>query len=93
MEKTPSEQQASTSDINAEIDRELAFAKSRWGETFELKCLEGSRGDTLDDEALLRLLRYFSEHGAVCSRIIASTELPVNQSPFRPPNARPSRSN
>ena len=27
-------------------DRELAAAKARWGETFELKCLEGSRDDT-----------------------------------------------
>jgi hypothetical protein len=34
-------------DINAEIDRELERAKARWGETFDLKCLEGSRGDTL----------------------------------------------
>jgi hypothetical protein len=75
--------------ISAQIDRELEIAKSRWGETFELKCLEG----TLDDEALLRLFRYFSEHGAVYSRIIASTELPVNQSTFRPPNARPLKSN
>ena len=41
-------------DINGEIDRELEIAKARWGNTFELKCLEGSRGDTLSDEDVLR---------------------------------------
>jgi len=46
-------------DINSQIDRELQIAKASWGETFELKCLEGSRGDTLDDDDLLRMLRYF----------------------------------
>ena len=52
------------SDINAEIDRELAIAKANWGSrNFELLCLEGSRGDTLNDEDLLRRLRYFNRHG------------------------------
>jgi hypothetical protein len=64
-----------SSDINAEIDRELAIAKARWGETFELKCLEGSRGDTLDDADILRMLRYFAIHGTVYSRVLASTDL------------------
>jgi hypothetical protein len=94
MAKTPSGGPADLeADINSEIDRELALAKARWGETFELKCLEGSRGDTLSDEKLLRVLRYFNEHGTVYSRIIASTELPENERAFRLPNARPSQSN
>ena len=59
-------------DINAEIDRELEIAKARWGETFELKCLEGSRGDTLDDADILRMLRYFRDHGTVYSRVFAA---------------------
>jgi len=58
-------------DMNAEIDRELERAKARWGETFELQCLEGSRGDTLSDEDILRMLRYFSDHGTVYSRVLA----------------------
>jgi len=58
-------------DMNAEIDRELERAKARWGETFELQCLEGSRGDTLSDEDILRMLRYFSDHGIVYSRVLA----------------------
>jgi len=61
-------------DINAEIDRELQRAKARWGETFELKCLEGSRGDTLSDEDILRMLRYFQVHGTVYSRVLASVD-------------------
>jgi hypothetical protein len=72
MAKTPSERPADPADINAEIDRELAIVKARWGETFELKCLEGSRGDTLEDEDVLRMLRYFREHGTVYSRILAA---------------------
>jgi hypothetical protein len=71
----------------------LELAKARWGETIELKCLEGSRGDTLSDEDLLRMLRYFNEHGTVYSRIVASTELPESEPAVRPPNARPSQSN
>ena len=61
-------------DINAEIDRELQRAKARWGETFELNCLEGSRGDTLSDEDILRMLRYFQVHGTVYSRVLASVD-------------------
>ena len=59
-------------DMNAEIDRELERAKARWGETFELQCLEGSRGDTLSDEDILRMLRHFSDHGTVYSRVLAN---------------------
>jgi hypothetical protein len=70
----------------------LGLGKARWGETFELKCLEGSRGDTLNDENLLRMLRYFNVNGTVYSRIIASTELPENEPAFRPRNAPPSQS-
>ena len=71
-------------------DRELAAAKARWGETFELKCLEGSRGDTLSDADILRMLRHFSEKGTVYSRVIASTELPETEPAFRLPNAHSS---
>ena len=80
MAKTPNKRQADLkADIGVQIDRELKIAKARWGNTFELKCLEGSRGDTLSDEALLRMLHYFHEHGAVCSRVIASTDLEAEQ--------------
>ena len=61
-------------DLKAEIDREIEIAKARWGETFELTCLQGSRGDTLDDDDLLRMLRYFTEHGTIYSRVIAASK-------------------
>ena len=35
-------------------------------------CLQGSRGDTLDDDDLLRMLRYFTEHETIYSRVIAA---------------------
>ena len=76
-------------DINADIERELEIAKARWGENLELKCLEGSRGATLSDEDLLLMLRYFSEHGTVHSRVIAS-EPPEGEQASELPNARPS---
>ena len=47
------------------------IAKARWGETFELKCLEDSRSDTLDDADILRMLRYFTDHGTVYPRVLA----------------------
>ena len=61
-------------DLNAEIDRELEIARARWGETFELKCLEGSRGDTLSDDDLLRMLRYFRDHGTVYAHVLAARQ-------------------
>lgn len=49
-------------DVNDAIDRELALARARWGDSYDLQCIECSRG-TVDDETLLRMLRYFREHG------------------------------
>jgi len=34
--------------------------------------LAARRGDTLSDEDILRMLRYFSEHGTVYSRVLAA---------------------
>ena len=60
-------------EMKAKIDQELAFAKARWGETRELRLLEGSCGDVLDDAELLRMLRYFWLHGTVYAYVIART--------------------
>jgi hypothetical protein len=49
-------------DVNEAIDRELALARARWGDSCDLQCIECSRG-IVDDETLLRMLRYFHEHG------------------------------
>jgi hypothetical protein len=49
-------------DVNEAIDRELALARARWGDSYDLQCIECSRG-MVDDETLLRMLKYFQEHG------------------------------
>ena len=65
------------SDINAEINRELAIAKANRGSSnFELLCLEGSRG-MLDDADLLRRLRYFNTHGTGYAIVFAPTRGPA----------------
>ena len=64
-------------DTNAEIDAELNAAKAKYGcNDFELLCLEGSRGDTLDDEQLLLMLRHFNKTGSAYGRIVLQTEKP-----------------
>ena len=64
-------------DTNAEIDAELKAAKAKYGSNhFELLCLEGSRGDTLDDEQLLQMLRHFNRTGLAYSGIVLQTERP-----------------
>ena len=64
-------------DTNAEIDAELNAAKAKYGcNDFELLCLEGSRGDTLDDEQLLLMLRHFNRTGLAYGGIILQTEWP-----------------
>ena len=64
-------------DTSAEIDAELNAAKAKYGSNdFELLCLEGSRGDTLDDEQLLLMLRHFNKTGSAYGRIVLQTEKP-----------------
>jgi hypothetical protein len=65
-------------DINTKIDDEIEFAKARWGERHELKCLEGSRNGILDDKELLRMLRYFWLHGTVYAYVLARTRTASN---------------
>ena len=75
-------------EMTAKIDRELAFARARWGETRELKLLERSRGDVLDDGELLRMLRYFWLHGTVYAYVIARTRSTAQRN-NRPQAVRP----
>ena len=64
-------------DTNAEIDAELNAARAKYGSTdFELLCLEGSRGDTIDDEQLLKMLRRFNQTGSANGRIAVPAQLP-----------------
>ena len=66
-----------TPDINRQIDAELKAAKAKYGSNnFELLCLEGSRGDTLDDEKLLKMLKRFNATGSAYGRIVLQTKRP-----------------
>jgi hypothetical protein len=56
--------------VKEEIRRELAKAKARFGDDFEVLCLEGSSGDTLDDRQTLRMLRYLNRTGSMCKTVI-----------------------
>jgi hypothetical protein len=55
--------------VQNEIRRELAKAKARFGNDFEIVCLEGSWGDTLDDRQLLGMLRYLNRTGSMYREI------------------------
>jgi hypothetical protein len=51
--------------VKEEIRRELAKAKARFGDDFEVLCLEGSWGDTLDDRQTLEMLRHLNRSGSI----------------------------
>ena len=64
-------------DTDAAIEAELKAAKAKYGSNdFELLCLEGSRGDAIDDEQLLQMLKRFNETGSAYGQICLNTELP-----------------
>jgi hypothetical protein len=41
------------------------LARRKWGDRFDLLCLEVSLGNTLDDRTALRLLRAFDGTGSI----------------------------
>jgi hypothetical protein len=46
------------------IRRELAEAHKKWGERFDLLCIERSWGRTLDDMEMLSVIRRFNRSGS-----------------------------
>jgi hypothetical protein len=56
--------------IRAEVRRELEIARAKYGEHFELLCIEGSGGDTIDDRKALELLRTLNRTGSMYSEVI-----------------------
>jgi hypothetical protein len=56
--------------IRAEIRRELEIARAKYGETFEVLCIEGSWNDTIDDRKALQLLRTLNRTGSMYSEVI-----------------------
>jgi hypothetical protein len=57
--------------IHAEMVRELEIAKAKYGKHyFEVLCIEGGWGDTLDDRQALRLLRSLNRTGSMFWAVI-----------------------
>jgi hypothetical protein len=46
------------------INRELAEAHRKWGDRFDLLCIEQSWGHTLDDTKMLSVIRRFNRTGS-----------------------------
>jgi hypothetical protein len=44
---------------------EMAKARARFRNAFEVMCFQGSWGDTLDDQQMLKMLRYLNRTGDV----------------------------
>ncbi|WP_394887530.1 hypothetical protein ACG873_21770 [Mesorhizobium sp. AaZ16] len=51
--------------LREKVRRELEIARAKYGEHFELLCIEGSRGDTIDDRKALQLLRSLNRTGSM----------------------------
>jgi hypothetical protein len=56
--------------ISSEVRRELEIARAKYGDDFELLCIEGSWGDTIDDRKALELLRTLNRTGSMYSEVI-----------------------
>ena len=56
-------------DLKAEIDREIEIAKARGRDVRTDVPFKAAGGDIVDNDDLLRMLRYFPEHGTMYSRV------------------------
>lgn len=56
--------------ICTEVRRELEVARAKYGEHFELLCIEGSWGDAIDDRKALQLLRSMNRTGSIYAKVI-----------------------
>ena len=59
-------------DLSSAIRREVAAARAKWGDTFELQMLNSSWGDTLDDEEMLAAVIHFQTSGKYLDAFMAS---------------------
>lgn len=55
--------------VKAVIRREFELAKVRFGNDWQLLCIEENWGDTLDDRHTLKLLRSLNRNGSCYSRM------------------------
>jgi hypothetical protein len=51
--------------LRRQVRRKLMLARRKWGDRFDLLCLEMSLDKTLDDRTALRLLRVFDGSGSL----------------------------
>ena len=56
--------------IRAGVRRELEIARAKYGNHFELLCIEGSWGDTIDGRKALQLLRTLNRTGSMYAKVI-----------------------
>lgn len=55
---------------HAAVCREMEIARAKYGDHFELLCIEGSWGDTIDDRKALQLLRALNRTGSMYAQVI-----------------------
>jgi hypothetical protein len=55
--------------VKGAIRREFEVAKARFGNDWQLLCIEENWGDTLDDRHTLRMLRSLNRNGSCYSRM------------------------
>jgi hypothetical protein len=58
--------------IRQEIRRELAIAKAKRGNDWQVQSIENSWGDTMDDRETLKILRQINRTGSMFARIIGA---------------------
>jgi hypothetical protein len=58
--------------IKREIRRELAIAKAKRGNDWQVQALENGWGDTMDDRETLKIIRRLNGTGSMFARIICA---------------------
>ena len=59
--------------LHSLVKVELEQCRARWGECFELLCLERNWGQALDDRQVLRLARRLHNTGSIYGDKVATT--------------------
>jgi hypothetical protein len=61
--------------VRAEIGREMKIAKAKYGaDHFEVLCIEGGWGHSLDDRQTLEMLRYLNRSGSIYREVICRAD-------------------
>ena len=60
--------------IKVEIRRELAIARAKRGNDWQVQSIENSWGDTMDDRQTLRDIRHLNRAGSMFTRVICAID-------------------